>query len=102
MDRVTALLIEQLGSLAEGRSVLLVGITEEEAREKARMIVCAAKALRIRVRGKTYDQDAPAVRYRAFDEPPYGRKDVFHGAILPSAVFERGNVREDAVRRVTA
>lgn len=102
MDRAVKIMIEQLESLAEGQTVLVVGFTDEETIGKARMIIRAAKALGIRVRGRTRDQDAPAVRYRVFDEPPYGRKDVFHGAILPSAVFERGNVRAEAVRSVTA
>ena len=102
MDRTVKIMLDQLASLADGHSVLLVGITEEEVRAKARAIIGAAKALGIRVRGKTHDQDAPSVRYRVFDEPPAGRDDVFHGAILPSAVFERGNVRAESVRSVTA
>ena len=101
MDRAVKIMLDQLASLAEGHTILVVGLTEEEVRAKARMIMRAAKVLGIRVRGRTRDQDAPAVRYRVFDEPPYGRKDVFHGAILPSAVFERGNVRAENVRSVT-
>lgn len=102
------LILSALKALKDGRSVVVIAFPQEEAVIVARQICQLAKRNSIPIRNVpgTGDQ-APAVRTRAFGQtasidrklPVWARPVVL---IDLSACFERGNVREVAVRSVFA
>lgn len=102
------LVLAALRALKDGRHVVIVAHPQEEAVIVARHICQLAKQNAIPIRNlRGTSDDAPSVRTRAFGQTakidravPVKRRAII--LIDLSAVWERGCVRESAIRSVIA